>query len=188
MSTLKWKWRPCQTPEMKISCISEVEDVWRLGWWGCGGSSFGAGSCSSRAPTDHAFRWDRQNVTFESILLEKFRNVLVVHPSWVNLTQASGAVRMSPSLTCLSRFHSSLLNASVHCYSLQSLSCYIQSHLDTDHLKPNWLKYGLQDYIAVKEKYARYMPHSAGRFEINHFWSNFWSKLKPVQIRSEEVP
>ena len=23
-----------------------------------------------------------------------------------------------------------------------------------------------QDYIAVKEKYARYMPHSAGRSEV----------------------
>merc|ERR1712083_463600 len=27
----------------------------------------------------------------------------------------------------------------------------------------------LQDYIAVKEKYARYMPHSAGRFAAKRF-------------------
>ena len=27
----------------------------------------------------------------------------------------------------------------------------------------------LQDYIAVKEKYARYMPHSAGRLGFNQF-------------------
>jgi len=27
----------------------------------------------------------------------------------------------------------------------------------------------LQDYIAVKEKYARYLPHSAGRFSVKRF-------------------
>jgi small subunit ribosomal protein S5e len=26
-----------------------------------------------------------------------------------------------------------------------------------------------QDYIAVKEKYARYLPHSAGRFAVKRF-------------------
>jgi len=27
----------------------------------------------------------------------------------------------------------------------------------------------LQDYVAVKEKYARYLPHSAGRFAAKRF-------------------
>ena len=53
----------------------------------------------------------------------------------------------------------------------------------------------MQDYIAVKEKYARYMPHSAGRWE--DFFFRDWLEdqpipifltLKPVQVRSQEVP
>ena len=52
----------------------------------------------------------------------------------------------------------------------------------------------MQDYIAVKEKYARYMPHSAGRWEdFFRGWLEDQSipillTLKPVQVRSQEVP
>jgi small subunit ribosomal protein S5e len=27
----------------------------------------------------------------------------------------------------------------------------------------------LQDYIAVKEKYAKYLPHSSGRYQVKRF-------------------
>ena len=51
----------------------------------------------------------------------------------------------------------------------------------------------MQDYIAVKEKYARYMPHSAGRWEDFFSWLvgrsfPIFLPLKPVQVRGQEVP
>ena len=91
----------------------------------------------------------------------------------MNLAQASGAARTSLSLTCLSR-----------------LTLWKHSKIQPEHfhlaLWTNLLKHCLQDYIAVKEKYARYMPHSAGRLGFNQF--SKISDWDAVQIRSKEVP